>query len=201
MSKGQETKAVILNAALGLASTDGIEGLSIGRLAQMTGMSKSGLFAHFGSREELQRSVLEHGRERFIAEVISPALKAPRGLPRVTALYNNYRDWINGSHGLPGGCPILLAALELADRDGSLHRQHVKTLDALLNFIEESAVRAVRESHLSPNADTRQFAVELQGIMLTFYLQKRLLNSDDAAKRADIAFESLVSRFATKQTG
>ncbi len=101
MSKGEATRGVILDEAGQLARRVGLGGLTIGSLATQTGMSKSGLFAHFGSKESLQLQVVEHNTERFTLEVIRPALKAPRGEPRVRALFANWLEWDSAE----GGCP------------------------------------------------------------------------------------------------
>src|SRR5688572_816218 len=115
--KGAKTKQAILSHALALASKVGIEGLTIGRLADELGMSKSGLIAHFQTKEALQVQVLETGANRFVEDVLRPALKTPRGEPRLRALFASFLSW-ESSPSLPGGCPLIAAGSELDDRPG-----------------------------------------------------------------------------------
>src|SRR5687768_8025264 len=117
MSKGEETRREILGSALSLASEVGLEGLSIGLLAGRVGMSKSGLFAHFESKERLQVAVLEEATRRFVDLVVAPALRAPRGKPRVVALLERWLSWSQQDF-MPGGCIFLSASGELDDRPG-----------------------------------------------------------------------------------
>ena len=112
MSKGAETRRAILDHALEVATKEGLEGLTIGRLAQDLQLSKSGLFAHFRGKEELLLQVLETARARFIEQVVKPGLAAPRGEPRVRALFESWLAW-ERSTALPGGCPFVAAAVEL----------------------------------------------------------------------------------------
>jgi AcrR family transcriptional regulator len=114
--KGQQTKAVIIDAALGLASQIGLEGLSIGAVAEVTGMSKSGVFAHFGSREELQISVIREYHDRFEAEVFYAAMQKTRGLPRLQALFDNWM--VQTSTEIDSGCIYISGAVEFDDRTG-----------------------------------------------------------------------------------
>jgi AcrR family transcriptional regulator len=117
MGKGAQTKQAILNHALGLATRVGIEGLTIGRLADDLRMSKSGLIAHFQTKEALQVQVLQTGAHRFVEDVLRPALKAPRGEPRLRSLFEGFLAW-EASPSLPGGCPLIAASTELDDRPG-----------------------------------------------------------------------------------
>src|SRR6267142_507758 len=119
LTKGEQTKAAILDEALQISSRLGLEGLTIGSLAEATGMSKSGLFAHFGSREDLQLAVLEHAAQRYGELVFVPVLKIERGLPRLRALFERWLDWTLAS-GLPGGCIMISAANEYDDRPGPI---------------------------------------------------------------------------------
>src|SRR6266850_4019498 len=152
LSKGEQTRAAILDAALKVASRLGLEGLTIGTLADETGMSKSGLFAHFGSREDLQLAVLEHAAQRYGELVFTPVLKIDRGLPRLRALFERWLDWTLAS-GLPGGCIMISAANEYDDRPGPI-RDAVIANQHRGNAICERAVRlAVEEAHLKPNTD------------------------------------------------
>ena len=120
MRKGEQTRTLILNEAVALASQVGLEGLSIGSLAARLHLSKSGLFAHFGSKEDLQLQTLRQAQLRFEETVFRPALKAPRGLPRLRALFVNWLGWIKHNDELPGGCLILAASVEYDDRPGPI---------------------------------------------------------------------------------
>jgi AcrR family transcriptional regulator len=192
-TKGERTRAAILDQATAIASRLGLEGLTIGSLAEATGLSKSGLFAHFGSREELQVAVLEDAALRFANVVAQPSFKIARGLPRLRALFEYWLDWSENA-GLGGGCPILAASFEYDDRPGrvrdtvvSLQRQGVGTV--------EKAVRlAVEAGHLRADTDVKQMVYELYGFLLSFYLHGRLLNDREAHRRAMAAFDQLVSQ-------
>ena len=117
MGKGDETRQTILDEALALCSQVGVSGLSIGSLADKAGMSKSGVFAHFGSKEELQIAVMRESQQRFVDIVVRPALKAPRGIARLRAIFTNWLDWTERAR-LPGGCPMNAAANEFDDQPG-----------------------------------------------------------------------------------
>src|SRR3954469_24793423 len=192
-SKGEQTRAAILDEALQIASRLGLEGLTIGSLADATGMSKSGLFAHFGSREDLQLAVLEHAAQRYGKRVFMPALKIERGLPRLRALFDHWLDWTLSS-GLPGGCIMISAAAEYDDRPGPI-RDAVIANQHRGNAITQKAVRlAVEEGHLRADTDPEQIAFEMLGIVLASHNHRRLLGDKEARKRALTAFEELVVR-------
>ena len=195
MGKGEQTRTAILDEALKIASRLGLEGLTIGSLADATGMSKSGLFAHFGSREDLQLAVLEHAARRYGEQVLMPVLKIERGLPRLQALFARWLDWTIAS-GLPGGCIMISAANEYDDRPGPI-RDAVIANQHRGNAITQKAVRlAVEEGHLRSDTDPEQIAFEMLGIMLASHNHRRLLGDKEARKRALTAFEELVARHA-----
>ena len=158
-------------------------------------MSKSGLFAHFGSREGLQLAVLEHAAQRYGELVFAPVLKIDRGLPRLRALFERWVDWTQSS-GLPGGCIMISAANEYDDRPGPI-RDAVIANQRRGNAICERAVRlAIEEGHLRPDTDPEQIAFEMLGIVLATHNHRRLLGDGEARKRALRAFEQLVGRHA-----
>jgi AcrR family transcriptional regulator len=195
MGKGEQTRTAILDEALKIASRLGLEGLTIGSLADATGMSKSGLFAHFGSREDLQLAVLEHFAQLYAERVFVPVLKIERGLPRLRALFERWLDWTIAS-GLPGGCIMISAANEYDDRPGPI-RDAVIANQHRGNAITQKAVRlAVEEGHLRADTDPEQIAFEMLGIMLASHNHRRLLGDKEARKRALTAFEELVARHA-----
>ena len=152
MAKGEETRRAILDHALQVATTEGLEGLTIGRLAQDLRLSKSGLFAHFGSKEDLQLQVLETAIERFAEAVVRPALARPRGEPRVRALFENWLDWAEASF-LPGGCVFIAAANELDDRPGALRDLLVSSQQQWLAVIARAARIAQEEGHFRADLD------------------------------------------------
>jgi AcrR family transcriptional regulator len=194
-TKGEQTRAAILDAAFKIASRLGLEGLTIGSLADETGMSKSGLFAHFGSREDLQLAVLEHAAQLYGERVFAPALKIDRGLPRLRSLFEGWLDWSQSS-GLPGGCIMISAANEYDDRPGAI-RNAVIEYQHRGNAISKKAVRlAIEEGHLRPDTDPEQIAFEMLGIVLASHNHRRLLGDREARKRALTAFEQLVARHA-----
>jgi AcrR family transcriptional regulator len=195
LSKGEQTRVTILDEALKIASRLGLEGLTIGSLADATGMSKSGLFAHFGSREELQLAVLEHAAKLYGEKVFIPVLKIERGLPRLRALFERWMDWALES-GLPGGCIMISAAIEYDDRPGPIRDAAIENQHRG-NAITQKAVRlAIEEGHLSPDTDPEQISFEMLGIVLASHNHRRLLGDKEARKRALTAFDQLVSRHA-----
>lgn len=191
MSKGEVTRAAILDVALATASRVGFEALSLGELAKEVGLSKSGLFAHFVSKEDLQIEIVRKAIARFVEVVISPSLRKPRGEPRVRALFENWFDWSKGSE-LPGGCLFIAASSELDDRPGPLRDLLLSSQKDWLSVLAQGARIAVEEGHFKKNLDTEQFAWQLDAFILGYHHSARLLRSKDAEKRAQNAFESLV---------
>lgn len=191
MSKREATHQLILDRALAMASALGLEGLSIAGVAKEAGLSKSGLFAHFKSKEDLQLQVLQSAVERFIEKVVAPALHRPRGEPRVRAMFENWMAW-EGSRGMPGGCPFIAAAVELDDRPGPLRDFLVSSQRDWLDGLATAARIAVDEGHFHPDLDSRQFAYELYSIILAFHHFNRLLKDPKSHQRARQAFEDLI---------
>lgn len=193
MSKGDETRRAILGDALAQASTMGLSGLTIGTLAKRTGMSKSGLFAHFASKESLQIQVLEEARDRFVTHVLSPALKEPRGEPRVRALFDRWLRW-DKSEFQPGGCVFIAASSELDDQPGPVRDHLVAIQRDWIDALETAARIAVEEGHFRPDLDRRGWAFELWSLMLAYNWYARLLRNDDAETMARAAFDRLLAR-------
>jgi len=197
--KGAETKQTILRHALALATKVGIEGLTIGRLADDLGMSKSGLIAHFQSKEALQVQVLETGANRFVEDVLRPALKAPRGEPRLRALFDSFLAW-ESSPSLPGGCPLIAASTELDDRPGPARDYLVRARRDLFDLIAGTVRSAIQEGQFRSDVDPEQFAYEFWGAMLGFHHASRLMRDPKARERAHAAFDSLVLRVRATPT-
>ena len=190
-SKGEQTREAILTHALGLATRIGFEGLTIGRLAEDLQMSKSGLFAHFRSKEALQLDILKMAGARMIESVVKPALAAPRGEPRVRALFERWLAW-EQSPSLPGGCPFMAASFELDDRPGPVRDYVVQNLRDWIDTLAVAACIAVSEGHFRADLDCEQFAHDCQGIGLAFVHASRLMRDPKARARAQTAFETLL---------
>jgi AcrR family transcriptional regulator len=190
-SKGAETRQAILTHALALATRVGIEGLTIGRLADDLGMSKSGLIAHFQTKEALQVQVLETGAHRFVEEVLRPALKAPRGAPRLRAIFEGFLAW-EASPSLPGGCPLIAAATELDDRPGPARDYLVQSQRDLLDLVVGTVRSAIQEGQFRADVDPEQFAYEFWGAMLSYHHASRLMRDPRAPERAARAFDTMV---------
>lgn len=191
VSKGEQTREAILVHALGLATRIGFEGLTIGRLADDLKMSKSGLFAHFRSKEALQLEILRMAGARMVETVVKPALAAPRGEPRVRTLFDGWLQW-EQSPGLPGGCPFMAASFELDDRPGPVRDFVVQNLRDWMDTMAGAARIAVQEGHFRADLDCEQFAHECQGIGLAFVHASRLMRDPKARVRAQTAFDSLL---------
>jgi AcrR family transcriptional regulator len=190
LQKGQQTKAAIVDAALGLATQIGLEGLSIGALAEVTGMSKSGVFAHFGSREELQISVIHEYHNRFEEEVFYPAVQEPRGLPRLRALF---RNWMNRtSVEIDSGCLYISGAVEFDDRTGPVRDALVDSVKSWLAALQRAIVQAKEEGHLRADGDEQQLAFEIHGLILALHYEARLLHNPGSIERAMSAFDNLL---------
>lgn len=192
MTKGEDTQRRILDVALKMVSRDGLEQLSIGNLAAETGMSKSGLFAHFGSKEQLQLAVLNEAEERFLQTVVRPALKAPRGEPRLRMAFERWLDWGNG-RSLPGGCVFVAVANELDDRPGPLRDHLVTSQRAWLDTVARMARQAVEAGHFRPDIDADQFAFHFYSVILGFHHVSRLLHDPRAEERLRRAFEGILT--------
>jgi AcrR family transcriptional regulator len=192
MGKGEETRSMILDAALAQASEGGFESLTIGTLAARTGLSKSGLFAHFGSREELQIAAIDTAASLFSRTVFEPALKAERGVPRLRSLFTHWLQWTVVS-GLSHGCPLQAAAIEFDDKPGAV-RDHLVAHEIRLqhNLVRAFAL-AVEAGHLRKDLDPEQAAFEALGIIFAYYHTARLMQRTDATTRAQAAFDRLLT--------
>ena len=195
MGKGEETRQAILDAALVLSSQVGISGLSIGMLADKASMSKSGLFAHFGSKEELQIAVVRESQQRFVDTVVRPALKAPRGIARLHALFSNWLDWTSRAR-LPGGCPLNAAANEFDDQPGPVRDAVEAGLNEGRRMLANAVRLAVETGDLRADTDVDQVVFEFTGIELVTMQNKRLFRDKDAHRRAVDAFERLLRDYA-----
>ena len=193
--KGQQTRAAILEAALGLAANMGLEGLSIGALAEVTQMSKSGVFAHFGSREELQISVVREYHTKFEEEVFFPAVREARGLPRLKALFERWVRRVSAE--LDSGCIYISGAVEFDDRPGPVRDALASMVVAWQSALERAVRIAVEEGHLHEDIDPLQLVFELHGLILALHHDARFLRNPGALDRVRAGFERLVGHYAT----
>ena len=193
LQKGQQTKQLIVEAALGLAEQIGLEGLSIGALAEITHMSKSGVFAHFGSREELQISVVRAYYQRFSDEVFYPALDAPRGLPRVRALFANWMARV--AIEIQSGCIFISGAVEFDDRPGPVRDALATSVKTWLAALYRAVLQAREEGHLVPDTDAEQMAFEIHGLILALHYEARFLKNTGAIAHANTGFENILLRY------
>ena len=191
LSKGEETRAVILEAAVQHAGVHGFDALTIGVLAEQTGLSKSGLFAHFGSKEELQIATLDEAVRRYNEVAFIPALKAPRGLRRLSVVFDNWLQWIERS-GLKA-CPMIAANTEFDDRPGPMRDAVVQHMQRLNHEIMRSVQMAIDTGEFTTDTDPEQFAFELFGIISSCYRSRNLFDDAKANMRARRAFDRLTS--------
>jgi AcrR family transcriptional regulator len=159
-TKGERTRHAILDVAASLATEEGLEPLSIGRLAEATSMSKSGLFAHFGSKEELQLATVDHAAELFVREVIAPAREAPRGLARVWALCENMIDYA-ARQVFPGGCFFAAASFEFNRRPGPVRDRIQHMLGTWVSYLEHAVEQAQQSGEILQDVSARELAFEL----------------------------------------
>jgi AcrR family transcriptional regulator len=193
LQKGRQTKQLIIDAALGLAAQIGLEGLSIGTLAEVTRMSKSGVFAHFGSREELQLSVVREYHQRFSEEVFFPALEAPHGLPRLRALFANWMKRVAVE--LQSGCIFISGAVAFDDRPGPVRDALASSVQTWLNALYRAVVQAREAGHLAADADAQQMGFEIHGLILALHYEARFLQNPGAIERANAGFENILKRY------
>jgi AcrR family transcriptional regulator len=189
--KGEITRAQILATAVEQASAQGFESLTIGLLAERTGLSKSGLFAHFGSKADLQMAVLDEAARQFTEEVFLPALKAPRGLKRLRALFENWIAWPTRAK-LSGGCPIHVASREYRHTPGPMHDAVTEREKGLARELRRAVSLAIETGELAPRTDPEQFAFEMFGLILVVFQSEAIAGTEEAHRRGRVAFERLV---------
>jgi AcrR family transcriptional regulator len=193
-TKGQRTRNSILETAAALATEEGLEPLSIGRLAEETGMSKSGLFAHFGSKEELQLATVEYAATLFVAEVIEPARSAPRGLARIWALCDHMIGYAERQV-FPGGCFFAATSFEFNNRPGPVRDRIEEMIRSWLSYLEHAVEQAQEAGELDPNASAREVAFQLDAFAQASNAQYQLFRDpqvfDDARRAIQERLESL----------
>jgi len=194
-TKGEETRAQILDAAVRQASETGFESLTIGTLAERTGLSKSGLFAHFGSKIELQMAALDEAARQFTEQVFLPALKAPRGVKRLHALFENWISWPSTAR-LPGGCPIDAASREYDHHPGAMRDAVLERQRLLDRELGKAVQMAIDTGELRAETDPRQVAFEMLGTIMVCFRCEMLFGAAEAHKRARNAFERILREHA-----
>jgi AcrR family transcriptional regulator len=193
MRKGEMTRAAILDEALQLASRDGLEGLTIGVLADRMNMSKSGVFAHFGSREDLQMEVIRLYHQRFEQEVFYPSIKESRGLPRLMAMFDR---WIKRvSVEIASGCIYISGAVEYDDRPGPIREQLVSMVQAWQSALLRAVQQAIDVGDLKADTDAQQLVYEMYGMILALHHDARFLRIPGAIDRARRGFERLIENY------
>ncbi len=193
LQKGQQTKMAIVDAALGLATQIGLEGLSIGALAEATQMSKSGVFAHFGSREEMQISVIHQYFAQFEQDVFYAALSEPRGLPRVKALFANWMKRVAVE--IQSGCIFISGAVEFDDRPGPVRDALATSVQTWLDAMNRAIVLAKACGDLRADADEEQMAFEIHGLILALHYEARFLKKPGSMERANKGFDNILARY------
>ncbi len=193
-AKGRQTRAAIVDVALQMAAQVGLEGLSIGSLAEAVGKSKSGVFAHFGSREELQIAVVRAYYERFEAEVFQPALRKPRGLPRVRALFDHWMRHTAAE--LDSGCIFISGAVEFDDRPGPVRDALAEAVDAWIDAMTRAVAQAQEQGHLRAGVDPRQISFEIHALILALHYETRFMRRPGSIGRAKQGFSNILERYA-----
>ena len=193
-TRGEETRRRILEQAFDVATCEGLEGLTIGRLAQALQLSKAGLFAHFGSKEELQLATIQTARDRWIARIVQPAMREPRGLARLIALYERNMLY---AHDSEGGCFFAAASAEFDSRPGPVRDRIAELMREWLATQAKAVRLAIAEGHLRADVDPEQLAFELQALKLGANWARELLADERANARA---LRAAHARLATSAT-
>ena len=199
-SKGTQTRERILDAAQAIARREGLEGLTIGRIAERLDMSKSGVFAHFGSREELQIAVIDDYARTFIDTVLLPAIDLPRGLPRLTAMFDNWLNRIVFVE-IPNGCVFVSGAVDFDDKEGPVRDRMVAVARAWQGELQTAVQQAIAAGHLRNDTDAGQLVFDLYGVMLSLHHDARLLRDPRAVGRARSGFERTIGFYADASAG
>ena len=193
MDKQSATRERILQQGVALMSQEGLAGVTLGQLAERVGMSKSGVFAHFRSKEEVQIGLLEYTARLAAQTVVEPSMQEPEGLPRLQTVVRNWFGWAERA-GLPGGCPIAAGQFEVDDIEGPVRDKLIELEGAWEDMLAQMVRQCVRLEHLSADLDVDQFVWELCGIYLNHHVTVRFLCRTDADARAETAFHALVER-------
>jgi AcrR family transcriptional regulator len=191
VTKGEATRLAVLEQATEIAARLGLAGLTIGNLATAAGMSKSGLYAHFGSKEQLQLATLEHARDAFVDSVLRPALSEPRGEPRLRAFFARWLRFCRDD--IPAGCLYMSSKPEFDDQPGRVRDQLIRDYRDLLDSIDQMVKAGIDDGQFRPDTDPAQFAQDLDGIVLANFFAFRLLRDPTTEQRARHAFETALT--------
>ena len=197
MRKGELTRAAILDVALDLASRDGLEGLTIGLLADKMNMSKSGVFAHFGSREDLQLEVLKLYHHRFEQEVFFPSVKEPRGIARLRAMYARWVKRVSVE--VASGCIYISGAVEYDDRPGPIREELMAMVGAWQAALLRCVQQCIEVGDLKAGSDAQQMVYEMYGLILALHHDARFLRIPGSLERAATGFERLIVSYQNEQ--
>lgn len=197
LRKGELTRAAILDIALGLASRDGLEGLTIGLLADKMNMSKSGVFAHFGSREDLQIAVLKLYHDQFKQEVFFPSMQRPRGLPRLQSMYAHWVRRVTIE--IASGCIYISGAVEYDDRPGAIRDALIDMVRVWQHALHRCVEQAIEMGHLRSDTDPQQLAYEMYGLILALHHDARFIKSPGSIDRAQVGFDRLIKSYCNVQ--
>ncbi|MES2767522.1 MAG: TetR/AcrR family transcriptional regulator [Bdellovibrionota bacterium] len=192
--RGQTTKKIILDEAMKIASIHGIQGVTIGELAKKVGMSKSGLFAHFENKDNLQLEILRMASEHFVESVMKPAFREEKGLPRIMAMFNHWLVFLNDHSTLPGGSIFISASFELDDRPGVLKDFVQKSQNDLILNMEKAVQLAIDCKHLKSSTNKNDFAWKLYSYILGYHHFKRMLNHPEAEELMRNAVKELIDK-------
>ncbi|MBN21530.1 MAG: TetR family transcriptional regulator [Bdellovibrionaceae bacterium] len=193
MGRGTETKTLIIDTAMMLAGKVGLQGLTIGSLAKAVGMSKSGLFAHFNSKDNLQLEVIREASQHFTRIVLKPAFRLPRGEPRVRALVQNWVSYLDDSKTLPGGRILISSSIEFDDQPGEIRDYIHKVQLDLVKSIQKATQIAIDEGHFREDLNTEQFAWEIFSLILGYHHFNKMMVAPQTAKLHQASFEKLVN--------
>lgn len=192
MTKGFTTKENILKTALDLTSKFGLESLSIGELAKSVGMSKSGLFSHFKSKEKLQIMVMDYAADSFTLKVIRPAIKKPRGIERLNSIMDHWKKW--SSSYMSGGCPFLSSIVEFDDRPGNV-RDHIQYLQQkMINTYEKAIIICIEEGQFKSDTDVKQTAYDIYSNMIGYHIYSRLLKDEKAYDKFTKNYQAIIKQ-------
>ena len=197
MKKGELTRAAIVAAALELSARVGLEGLTIGALAERMQMSKSGVFAHFGSREDLQIAVLKAYEQRFVEDVLLPGLTQRRGLPRLCAIMERWLE--RTAVEAASGCIWISGATEYDDRPGAVREELVAMVRSWQRELTRAAQQALEADDLRCDAQVAEMVFELYGVVLVLHHDTRLLNNPDSLARARRVFRRILSAYSNPE--
>ncbi len=196
LAKGARTRESILRVAVDLSSVEGLEGLTIGRLAEELKMSKSGLFAHFGSKEDLQLATVDAARTIFTDKVIRPALVAPQGVPRLWQLCENWLQYVEGKV-FKGGCFFAAASFEFDSRSGPVRDAIASAMKEWLAILARAVEGAKKARHLRASVNPEQFAFEIYSLAIGAHWGFQLLEDKKALAQVRETIRQRIQALAT----